>query len=89
MPGLRDVPLLDTAETRAVMVTLYASQKDTELASAQLRAHVRGRLLVSAEQAVGVRRFVAQSYCTWPCARTGGAVKTEATAPRRDGWRRY
>jgi nucleoside-diphosphate-sugar epimerase len=33
--------------------------------------------LLSAGQAVGVRRFVAQSYCAWPYARTGGPVKTE------------
>ena len=34
--------------------------------------------LLAAGRAVGVRRFVAQSYCAWPYARTGGAVKTEA-----------
>src|SRR5215831_21403795 len=33
--------------------------------------------LLSAGQAVGVRRFVAQSNGTFPCARTGGAVKGE------------
>jgi nucleoside-diphosphate-sugar epimerase len=33
--------------------------------------------LLAAGQAVGVRRFVAQSYGAWPYARTGGAVKTE------------
>jgi nucleoside-diphosphate-sugar epimerase len=33
--------------------------------------------LLSAGEAVGVSRFVAQSYCGWPYARTGGAVKTE------------
>src|ERR1700727_3844992 len=33
--------------------------------------------LLSAGQAVGVRRFVAQSYCAWPYARSGGAVKAE------------
>ena len=33
--------------------------------------------LLSAAQATGVRRFVAQSYCAWPYARTGGPVKTE------------
>lgn len=33
--------------------------------------------LLSAGQAIGVRRFVAQSYCAWPYARTGGPVKTE------------
>ncbi len=33
--------------------------------------------LLSAGQAVGVRRFVAQSYTSWPYARTGGPVKSE------------
>jgi nucleoside-diphosphate-sugar epimerase len=33
--------------------------------------------LLSAGQAVGVRRFVAQSYAAFPYARTGGPVKTE------------
>jgi len=33
--------------------------------------------LLSAGQAAGVRRFVAQSYAGWPFARVGGPVKTE------------
>ncbi len=33
--------------------------------------------LLSAGRAVGVRRFVAQSYTSWPYARTGGPLKTE------------
>jgi nucleoside-diphosphate-sugar epimerase len=33
--------------------------------------------LLSAAQAVGVRRFVAQSFTGWPYARTGGPVKSE------------
>jgi nucleoside-diphosphate-sugar epimerase len=33
--------------------------------------------LLSAGQAVGVRRFVAQSYGAWPYVRTGGPVKSE------------
>jgi nucleoside-diphosphate-sugar epimerase len=33
--------------------------------------------LVAAGRAVGVRRFIAQSYTSWPYARTGGAVKSE------------
>ena len=33
--------------------------------------------LLSAGQAIGVRRFVAQSYGAWPYARTGGPVKSE------------
>lgn len=33
--------------------------------------------LLSAGRAVGVRRFLAQSYAGWPYARVGGPVKTE------------
>jgi nucleoside-diphosphate-sugar epimerase len=33
--------------------------------------------LLTAAQAVGVQRFIAQSYTGWPNARTGGPVKTE------------
>ncbi len=33
--------------------------------------------LLSAGHAIGVRRFVAQSYGSWPYARTGGPVKSE------------
>ena len=33
--------------------------------------------LLAAADAVGVRRFIAQSYTGWPNARVGGAVKTE------------
>jgi nucleoside-diphosphate-sugar epimerase len=34
--------------------------------------------LLSAARAVGVERFIVQSYTGWPYARTGGPVKTEA-----------
>jgi nucleoside-diphosphate-sugar epimerase len=33
--------------------------------------------LLSAGHAVGIKRFVAQSYAGWPYARTGGPIKTE------------
>ena len=33
--------------------------------------------LLAAALAAGVKRFVAQSFCGWPYARTGGAVKSE------------
>jgi 2-alkyl-3-oxoalkanoate reductase len=33
--------------------------------------------LLAAGRAVGIRRFVAQSYAGWPFARTGGPVKSE------------
>jgi nucleoside-diphosphate-sugar epimerase len=47
--------------------------------SNQLRTRGTDILLTSARQA-GVKRFVAQSYCGWPYARSGGAIKTEADA---------
>jgi nucleoside-diphosphate-sugar epimerase len=34
--------------------------------------------LLAAGRAIGVRRFVAQSYAGWPFARTGGPVKSES-----------
>jgi nucleoside-diphosphate-sugar epimerase len=34
--------------------------------------------LLAAGRAIGVRRFVAQSFAGWPFARTGGPVKSEA-----------
>ena len=33
--------------------------------------------LLSAALLVGARRFIAQSFCGWPFARTGGPIKTE------------
>jgi nucleoside-diphosphate-sugar epimerase len=42
------------------------------------RLRTRGTdLLVAAARAVGVQRFVAQSFAGWPFAATGGPVKTE------------
>ena len=35
-------------------------------------------ILLTAAREAGVQRFIAQSYCGWPYARTGEAVKTEA-----------
>jgi 2-alkyl-3-oxoalkanoate reductase len=34
--------------------------------------------LLAAGRAIGIRRFVAQSYAGWPFARTGGPVKSES-----------
>jgi nucleoside-diphosphate-sugar epimerase len=34
-------------------------------------------ILLAAGRAAGVRRFIAQSYTSWPYARTGGPVKSE------------
>lgn len=49
----------------------------TFASSNQLRT--RGTdILLAAAQENGVRRFVAQSYCGWPYARIGEAIKTEA-----------
>lgn len=42
-----------------------------------LRTRGTSHLLAAGREA-GVRRFIAQSYCGWPFARTGGPVKTEA-----------
>lgn len=35
-------------------------------------------ILIEAARAFGARRLIAQSFCGWPFARTGGPVKTEA-----------
>ncbi|MET0675501.1 MAG: NAD-dependent epimerase/dehydratase family protein [Bradyrhizobium sp.] len=51
----------------------------TFAASNRLRTEGLDLLLAAAREA-GARRFIAQSYCGWPYARTGGAVKTEADA---------
>jgi nucleoside-diphosphate-sugar epimerase len=37
-------------------------------------------ILLAAAREAGVKRFIAQSYCGWPYARTGDAIKTEADA---------
>ena len=37
-------------------------------------------ILLAAAREAGVKRFIAQSYCGWPYARTGHAIKTEADA---------
>lgn len=42
----------------------------------RLRVEGTAALLAAAREA-GVRRFVAQSYTSWPYARDGGAIKTE------------
>jgi nucleoside-diphosphate-sugar epimerase len=42
----------------------------------RLRTEATEHLLAGA-RAAGTGRFVAQSYAGWPCARTGGPVKTE------------
>jgi 2-alkyl-3-oxoalkanoate reductase len=47
--------------------------------SNQLRTRGTDILLASARE-TGVKRFIAQSYCGWPYARVGDAIKTEADA---------
>jgi nucleoside-diphosphate-sugar epimerase len=42
----------------------------------QMRTEVTDTLLAAARR-VGVKRFIAQSFCGWPFARVGSAVKTE------------
>ena len=49
----------------------------TFAASNRLRTEGTDHLLAAAREA-GVQRFLAQSFCGWPYARVGGAVKTEA-----------
>jgi 2-alkyl-3-oxoalkanoate reductase len=49
---------------------------DTFARTNALRTHGTDHLLAAAD-AVGVRRFVAQSFTGWPNAREGGPVKTE------------
>jgi nucleoside-diphosphate-sugar epimerase len=34
-------------------------------------------ILIAAARSTGARKIIAQSYCGWPYAREGGAVKTE------------
>jgi 2-alkyl-3-oxoalkanoate reductase len=47
--------------------------------SNQLRTRGTDILLASARE-TGVKHFIAQSYCGWPYARVGDAIKTEADA---------
>ena len=48
----------------------------TFAATNRLRTEGTSRLLLAAKDA-GVKRFIAQSFCGWPFARVGGAVKSE------------
>jgi nucleoside-diphosphate-sugar epimerase len=49
----------------------------TFASSNRLRTAGTDHLLAAAREA-GVKRFIAQSFCGWPYARNGGAIKTEA-----------
>lgn len=64
-------------ELTALAGSLDLRHFDREFAlTNRLRTEATDHLL-SAGRAVGVRRFVAQSYAGWPYARSGGPVKTE------------
>ena len=56
--------------------SLWRFDRDFEMTN-RLRTEGTRNLLDAARQC-GARRFVAQSFCGWPYARTGPAVKTEA-----------
>ncbi len=64
-------------ELTALPATLDLRHFDRDFAlTNRLRTEGTDHLL-SAGEAVGARRFVAQSYAAWPYARTGGPVKSE------------
>jgi nucleoside-diphosphate-sugar epimerase len=64
-------------ELTAIPETLDMRHFDRDFAlTNRLRTEGTDHLL-SAGQAIAVRRFVAQSYAAWPYVRTGGPVKTE------------
>jgi nucleoside-diphosphate-sugar epimerase len=64
-------------ELTALAGSLDLRHFDRDLAlTNRLRTEATDHLL-SAGRAVGVRRFLAQSYAGWPYARSGGPVKTE------------
>jgi nucleoside-diphosphate-sugar epimerase len=72
------------AEPEAIVHELTALSGDFDLRHFDRYFELTNRLrteatdhLLSAGRAVGVRRFLAQSYAGWPCARVGGPVKTE------------
>ena len=71
------VPDVIVHQLTALPQSLDVRHFDRELvATNRLRTAGTDHLL-SAGRAVGVRRFVAQSFAGWPYARSGGPVKTE------------
>jgi nucleoside-diphosphate-sugar epimerase len=64
-------------ELTALPAALDMRRFDREFATTNRLRTEGTRLLLDAGRAAGLRRFVAQSYCGWPYARTGGPVKTE------------
>ena len=70
-------PELIVHQLTAIPATLDLRHFDRDFALTN-RLRTEGTdYLLSAGQAVGVRRFVAQSYGAWPYVRTGGPVKSE------------
>jgi nucleoside-diphosphate-sugar epimerase len=72
------------AEPEAIIHQLTALNRDFDIKHFDRTFEETNRLrteatdhLLAAGRAVGVKRFIAQSYTSWPFARTGGAVKTE------------
>jgi 2-alkyl-3-oxoalkanoate reductase len=72
------------AEPEAIVHQLTALSGGLDLRKADQALGPTNRLrtegtdhLLAAGQAMGVRRFVAQSFAGWPFARTGGPVKSE------------
>jgi nucleoside-diphosphate-sugar epimerase len=61
----------------AIPATLDMRHFDRDFALTNLLRTEGTDHLLSAGEAIGVRRFVAQSYGAWPYARTGGLVKSE------------
>jgi 2-alkyl-3-oxoalkanoate reductase len=73
-----------SAEPELIMHQLTALSGDLDIRHIDRAFATTNRLrtegtdhLLAAGRAVGVRRFVAQSYAGWPAARTGGPVKGE------------
>ena len=72
------------AEPEVIVHELTALAGDIDLRDFEKTFALTNRLrtegtdhLLAAGRAVGVKRFVAQSYAGWPFARTGGMIKTE------------
>lgn len=79
--------VMDSARPDAVIHEMTSLAGTTDLRNfdrtfaGSNRLRTRGTdILLAAARENGVRRFIAQSYCGWPYARVGEAVKTEADA---------
>ena len=69
----------DAVAHQLTALTAVLDLRDFDAAFAKTNAlRTRGTdNLIAAARHVGVRRFLAQSFCGWPYARVGGPVKTE------------